>query len=284
MEAFSKEDLPALKHLSEEAGWDQTTSDWEAILETGYVCGPRDRSGTPTACGALFDYGPALCALGMLLVTSSQQKKGVGKKIMEHLLDRREPKGKPVMLVAGSRVKEFYEKLGFREVERIHKLQAPPKTAPPVSTFSLQQSIQPIQEQDLVPILSVDQQVLGANRSDMLRTRCRQSAQTLRITNPHGTLLGYGMGFAEAEDAQLFIGPLIAFNRFSALDLISAMMNAHNGGPVRIDVSSRREDLVQTLMDAGFQELDTQPVMVKDAPSLPGKRDHLFALASQAWG
>jgi hypothetical protein len=116
----------------------------------------------------------------------------------------------------------------------------------------------------------------------MLRVRCRQSEQTMRITNPQGTLLGYAMSIR--QDQQLLIGPLIAFNRFSALDLISALMEHHNGGPVRIDVSSRREDLVQTLLDAGFKELDTQPVMVLDAPSLPGKRDHVFALASQAWG
>lgn len=282
MEAFSKDDLPGLKILSEEAGWEHTQADWEAILESGYVCGERAASGTPAACGALFDYGPALCTLGMLLVTSSRQKKGVGKKIVQYLLDRREPKNKPMMLVAGSRLKEYYEKLGFREVERIHKLEAPPNTPPPVSTFSLQQSIQPLMEQDLAPVLSVDQQVLGADRSQLLHIRYRQSEKTLRITNPQGTLLGYAMGVQQGK--QLLIGPLIAFNRFSAIDLISALMAEHNGGPVRIDVSSRRNDLVQTLLDAGFKELDTQPVMVRDAPSLPGKRDHLFALASQAWG
>ncbi|CCQ89825.1 conserved hypothetical protein [Nitrospina gracilis 3/211] len=282
MEAFSKEDLPALQKLSEEAGWEHTQADWEAILESGYVCGERGKSGVPTACGALFDYGPALCALGMLLVTPSRQKQGVGQKIIEHLLDKREPKNKPAMLVAGSRLKAYYEKLGFREVERIHKLEAPPQTKPPVSTFSLQQSIQPLKEQDLMPVLSVDQQVVGADRSKLLRIRYRQTEKTLRITNPQGTLLGYAMGVK--QDKQLLIGPIIAFNRFSAIDLLSALMAEHNGGPVRIDVSSRREDLVQTLLDAGFKELDTQPVMVKDAPSLPGKRDHLFALASQAWG
>jgi len=282
MEAFSKDDIPALHKLSEEAGWDHTEADWEAILESGYVCGSRDKSGTPTSCGALFDYGPNLCALGMILVSPSKQKQGNAQKIVQHLLDQRDPAGKPAMLVAGSSVKEFYEKLGFKEVERIHKLQAPPQTAPPVSNFSLQQSIQPISENDLHPIVSVDHQVFGADRSKMLRTRCRQSEQTMRITNPQGTLLGYAMGIR--QDKQLLIGPIIAFNRFSALDLISALMENHNGDSVRIDASSRREDLVQTLLDAGFKELDTQPVMVIDAPSLPGKRDHVFALASQAWG
>lgn len=282
MDTFSKDDIPALHKLSREAGWEHTSTDWEAILETGYVCGLRGESGLAAACGALFDYGPNLCALGMILVTPPKRKQGNARKIIRHLLDRRDPPGKPVMLVSGSGVRGLYEKFGFKEIERIHKLQAPPKTSLPPSSFSLKQSVQPISENDLPPILSVDQQVFGADRSNVLRVRRRQARQALRISNPQGTLLGYALSVQQNQ--QLLIGPLVAFNRFSALDLISALMEPHDGGPVRLDVSSRRTDLVQTLLDAGFEELDTQPVMVLDATALPGKRDHLFALASQAWG
>jgi len=282
MNRLTEKDLPHLLSLSQEAGWEHTEADWRAILKTGKVWGQKSAQGPAlSACGALFEYGDALSSIGMVLVTPAEKNKGLGTEMMHHLLAQRNHPEAPVMLVAGATVGSWYSRFGFREMEWIHKLQAAPGTPAPESAFSLKQKILPLDDGWWDKVLLIDSQVFGADRSDLLRLRHEASYKALCIQNPEGTLLGYGMCVKQRE--QLVIGPLIGFNRFSAIDLMRNMMEGFDG-PVRIDVSSRREDLVEVLGDAGFEKQARQSVMVHGAPSLPGKRDHLFALASQAWG
>lgn len=280
MQQLNENDLPHLLALSQEAGWEHTEADWQAILKTGSVFGKRSANAL-CACGALFEYGNALSSIGMVIVTPSEKNKGLGTEIMNHLIAQRAHPDAPVMLVAGATVGDWYDRFGFKEVEWIHKLQAAPGTPAPESAFSLKQEIFPLEDSAWDKVLHIDREVFGADRSALLKLRYESAYKALCIQNPEGTLLGYGMCVVQGE--QLVIGPLVGFNRFSAIDLMRNMMEGFNG-PIRIDVSSRREDLVEVLKDAGFEKQAQQSVMVLGAPSLPGKRDHLFALASQAWG
>lgn len=281
MERLTEIDLPHLLSLSQGAEWEHTEADWRAILKTGKVYGLKSSQGIALACGALFEYNDALSSIGMVIVTPDEKNQGLGTEMIHHLLAQRAHPDAPTMLVAGATVGDWYGRFGFKEVEWIHKLQSSPGTPAPESAFSLKQEIFPLDDSGWTKVLHIDREVFGADRSALLKLRHASAHKALCIQNPEGTLLGYGMCVQQGE--QLVIGPMVGFNRFSAIDLLRKMMEGFDG-PVRIDVSSRREDLVEVLSEVGFVKQARQSVMVHGAPSLPGKRDHLFALASQAWG
>jgi len=244
------------------------------------VWGHRSSDGTPLSCAARFDY-ETLSSIGMLIVAPEEQRKGRARELMRHLLEERPDKTSPVQLVAGTKAVTFYEALGFQSVESICKMAA---EAPPAFQNIPQEKQMvsgPIDEAHFETLLNLDREVFGGNRGKVLKTRWEQAVKNVRLTNRQGTVLGFGS--ALLQDHQLLIGPVVAFNRFSAMKIIQELSRNHEG-PVRMDVSGRDPAMRDIWQEAGFAIREQQPIMTLGGTPLPGRRDHLIALASQAWG
>lgn len=200
---------------------------------------------------------------------------------MRHSIKETNPDKQPLILCSGKSVEGFYESFGFRTVERLSKLEAGPNIEVPDSGFSSKIDKRQLDSENFERIVGLDAEVHGCNRGNLLSIRAEQAnAKTVMLKKGGETLLGYGFGILQGK--QMLVGPVIAFNRFTAQEIIREVIKDH-GGPVRIDVLDKRQDLKEVLLDAGFRETERQPIMLLGADKLPGRRDHIFSPASQAW-
>ena len=278
---LNENDIPALLALSQSAGWEHTREDWRTLLLAGTACGHRDESGRPVSSLVVTEFGPRMAALGMLIVCQKNRRLGLAHDLMRHVIAGNRPTDRPLVLVAGSKVEGFYTPFGFKTVERISKLQAPPGTQVAGSGFADKIDLVPLDDANRMRMIGLDHQVHGYDRNRMLKVRLEQACvRQVELKKGQETLLGYGAGVLQGE--QLLLGPVIGFNLFTAQEMAAALMESH-AGPVRIDVPHQRRDFIETLLASGFEELDQQPIMLLNATELPGRRDHVFALTSQAW-
>jgi hypothetical protein len=217
----------------------------------------------------------------MLIVAPEEQRQGRGRELMRHLLEQRPDKSTPVMLVAGTKAVSFYESLGFQSIEPIHKLVK--EASPTFQNIPQEKQMvsNPMDEAHFETLFNLDRQVFGGNRGEVLKTRWTQAEKNICLTNRQGTVLGFGS--AIRQDRQLLIGPVVAFNRYSAMKIVQDLTCDHTG-PVRMDVSRRDPAMLDIWQDAGLVQKEIQPIMTMKGAPLPGRRDHLIALASQAWG
>lgn len=66
---LSLDDIKDLHGLSHQAGWEHTPADWETLLKSGTAFGHRNETGHAISSCVLTSFGPAMTALGMLIVS-----------------------------------------------------------------------------------------------------------------------------------------------------------------------------------------------------------------------
>ncbi len=98
LELLTAQDLPQLGALSENAKWDHTPEDWQTTLTAGLVFGHRTATGKVVPSAAIFLYGDQLASIGMVMVQSEYQSKGLGRRLMESCLDCVTSPSMPVVL------------------------------------------------------------------------------------------------------------------------------------------------------------------------------------------
>src|SRR5262249_23102205 len=120
---LSISDIPDAMALVHQAGWNQTPADWMRFLAT-----------TPAGCfKALVDgrlvgtvttlaYDERLAWIGMVLVDRAHRSRGIGRLLMETVLDYADrTRIRCVMLDATPAGHEMYGKFGFIEQERLER-------------------------------------------------------------------------------------------------------------------------------------------------------------------
>ncbi len=281
MDKLSANDIPQLYELSQEAGWEHSIEDWKTILNVGLMYGLRSTKNDLVACAGIFKFGKELSSIGMVLVSPKEQGKGLGKKLINHLLHEGQCFSSRIMLVAGVKAKSYYENFGFQQVESISKLVGEKLSWEFNIPKDSQMKVTSITHGDLKILNQIDSQITGGNRERMIQARFEQSQLGALIKNLKGVVLGYGIGSINGK--HLFIGPIEAFSRYVVFKVIQALTKNHNGR-IRLDVLDRHDELINQLISMGFRSEAQQPIMSLNGESLPGKRDHLFALSSQAFG
>ncbi len=275
---FKYDDLSDLLALSQQAGWEHTEADWAALLKTGTAFGHRDESGRAISSCVTTAFGSAMTALGMVIVREENRRLGLATALMRHVI--KEVNRNPLVLCSGSSVEGFYERFGFRRVDQLSKLVGQPGVVIPDSGFSSKIDIHPMTAENFERMVALDAEVHGCDRRAMLSLRAEQAvSKTVMLKQGGGTLLGYGFGILQGE--QMLVGPVVAFNRFTAQEIVRELIKGHDGS-VRIDVMAQRRDLTEELLAAGFEEVEKQPIMLLGATALAGRRDHVFSPVSQA--
>jgi N-acetylglutamate synthase-like GNAT family acetyltransferase len=74
-----------------------------------------DGSGRMLGCGQLKPHGTDVIELASIAVEAEFRNQGIARTIIEHLVDRAP---RPLYLTCRSRLGPFYEKWGFRSIER----------------------------------------------------------------------------------------------------------------------------------------------------------------------
>ncbi|MET9834341.1 GNAT family N-acetyltransferase [Streptomyces sp. NPDC006385] len=271
-------DLNACADLSENRGWPREEHKWQFLLTAGKGYGIDDpRGGLVSAC-VVTEYGPQdrpqLGAIGMVLVAERHSRRGIGRRLMDHVISAMGPT--PLTLHATPNGRPLYEELGFKVTGRAEMLRghfAPGTWEPRVSTRAAT-------AEDLTGILRLDEEVFGADRTHII-TRLPAFADQLRVVEENGRIVGYA-GAWPNMDTQV-VGPLIAQDTEAAKALIASLA-AHTDRPLRTDIDVRHEELLTWVKEHGLSSVAFNAVMTYGISELPGDWTRRFAPLTVAAG
>ncbi|MFG3198253.1 GNAT family N-acetyltransferase [Streptomyces sp. NPDC048208] len=271
-------DLTACADLSEDRGWSREEHKWGLLLTAGNGFGIDDPDGGLVAACVVTEYGSGqrleLGAIGMVLVAERHSRKGVGRRLMRHVVAAME--GTPLTLHATPLGRPLYEEIGFKTVGRAEMLMGhfvPDGPEPTVLTRAATAD-------DLPSILRLDAEVFGADRTSIL-VRLPAFADQVRVAGEGGRITGYAAAWPNMQTH--VVGPLIARDTETAKALIGSLA-ARTDRPLRTDVDARHEELLAWAKERGLAPVMSNAVMVLGTADLPGNWTRRFAPLTVAAG
>jgi GNAT superfamily N-acetyltransferase len=262
IERLAEPDLDACLALAASRGWQPDRHRWQLLVEAAELHGIRDPAGGLAGCVALTRYGSGLAAVGMMLVAERFGRQGLGRRLMEHVLER--AGDAVVFLYATPFGRPLYERLGFRSVGTATTSIGHFRGGAPGGTRAATPG-------DHDAVVALDAAALGADRGGMLR-RFLASASQLRVLERDGALRGFAA--ASTHGDATVVGPLVAPDLGAARTLI-ADVAARVDGPVRLDLDDRHDGLREWAADHGVEPRDGVWLMVRGERELPGDRARL---------
>jgi GNAT superfamily N-acetyltransferase len=278
-------DLPFCVAVTVDRGWPPDEHKWRLLLTAGTGYGIDDPSGAGLAgVVVLTRYGmsdtghaPELSVVGMLLVASRHERRGLGQRLMEHVLN--EVAGAPLVLYATPFGRTLYERLGFSTVGQNVTLNGHLRTtAPPIDRSTYDVTVRTATADDLPALIGLDTKVFGVDRTLMI-TRLPAFADQLRVALDGSTVIGYGATWSSASTD--VVGPLIARDTATATALITSLAGSTRR-PLRADIDARHEELLSRLKEQGLDVVRTSPVMVHGVTRVPWDAERWIGPLSMA--
>ncbi|WP_169949784.1 GNAT family N-acetyltransferase [Microbispora sp. H11081] len=267
------EDLDRCLALSQDRSWAREERKWLFLLENTEVHAIDAPSGELAATVTLTRYGTAAAGVGMMLVATRYGGRGLGRRLMTHVLGT--AGDATVFLWATELGRPLYEKLGFETLgvteARVGRLR--PGDAPVLS--------RPADlDADLGALLALDRQAFGADRAALLG-RLFAMAEEVRVTEDETGPTGYAVSWLSGST--LFIGPVVADDEAGARALVTDLTR-HASGLVRIEMDRSRPGLLAWLGERGAAQAFSTSFMVHGGRPLPGDRTRVFAPMMLAMG
>jgi GNAT superfamily N-acetyltransferase len=271
-------DLTACADLSEDRGWPREEHKWGLLLAAGTGYGIDDPDGGLVSACVVTDYGPpnrpTLSAIGMVLVAERHARRGVGRRLMQYVVEQADTT--PLALHATPYGRPLYEGLGFKVTGRAEMVRGhftPGGPTPSVATRAAT-------AEDLSAILRLDAEVFGPDRTHVL-TRLPAFGDQLRVAEDGGELIGFAAAWPSMDTH--VIGPLIARDTETAKALVTSLAAATDR-PLRTDIDVRHEELLAWIKERGVESQAFNAVMTYGAPDLPGDWTRRFAPLTVAAG
>jgi GNAT superfamily N-acetyltransferase len=268
-------DLPACLALAADRDWGREEHKWRLLFEVGEVFGLEDDVGDLVATVVLTRYPPGAAVISMVLVATRLERRGLGTRLMRHVLEQSGPG--PVYLYATANGRPLYEKVGFATIDRmttyVGRLQPAADPAAPVS--------RPARDDDLPAILALDAAAFGADREQLV-ARLPAFCERLRVLEHDGQITGYAGSWRNMET--VVIGPAIAADAGGAQTLIADLAAEADGARLRLDVDHRNRELRAWATAHGIPPAFDTSLMVHGGRELPGDRRRLFLPVMQALG
>lgn len=180
-----------------------------------------------------WQYGESLASVGTLIVADKYQRRGIGRRLMQAVLD--DSAGMRMLLNATVESAPLYRSMGFVETGTVHQHQGViyPGVAKP---FALPPDVQiyDLQSEDEDGMLALDRRVTGGDRSTLFEVLRAEAGAVARVAVRSGTVVacalsrpfGYGR----------IVGPVAADNEELATGIIAAILQEVPPGFVRVDV------------------------------------------------
>ncbi|MFF9200433.1 GNAT family N-acetyltransferase [Streptomyces sp. NPDC014986] len=271
-------DLTACADLSENRGWPREEHKWGLLLAAGKGYGIDDPGGGLVSACVVTEYGPYeqpdLAAIGMVLVAERHARRGVGRRLMRHVVSAMGTT--PLTLHATPSGRPLYEELGFKVTGRAEMLRGhlvPTGTPSGIATRAAT-------AEDLPAVLRLDEEVFGADRTHIV-TRLPAFADQLRVAEEDGRLIGYAAAWPNMDTH--VVGPLIARDTATAKALLASLA-VRTDRPVRTDIDIRHEELLGWAKERGLASVAFNDVMTYGITEPPGDWSRRFAPVTVAAG
>lgn len=262
--------------LSELAGWPHRERDWQQLLSLGRGKALVD-SDRLIATAMHWLSGPALTTLGMVIVAPTHQRRGLGRQLMQVVLD--EIVTARIELHATEAGMPLYRDLGFREIAAVHQCQGVVTGTGTVSPFLPVKGLREMRDEDVEAFIGLDEQACGTSRHKLLHALLAYSDAQV-IKHDDGRLAGVAM--CREFGRGRVIGPVVADSPAVARSLIGAWLERLVGGFVRVDTPDPA--LADWLGACGLHEVNRVNQMSTTDNARPAGSAIRYALASQALG
>nr|WP_213234064.1 GNAT family N-acetyltransferase [Caballeronia sp. NK8] len=277
---FTADDIAAAHALSVEVKWPHRADDWRSVLDAG--AGFIAQDGERVVGTALYwNHGDDGGSLGMVIVAPDCQGKGIGRKLMELLL---ESLGKRITVLHATPAGEpLYAKLGFERIGAIHQHQSADFNVPRID-LTQGERIRALEPGDTETLVALASRASGFDRSTLLPA-------LLKIAR--GVVLerdGEALGFALIREfgRGLAIGPVVSVTADQehtrrAQALIAHWLAQHEGQFTRID-TPHESGLSDWLESIGLKRVDTVIRMARNGTPPRDASVAQFAIINQALG
>ena len=221
------------------------------------------------------NYG-ALAHVGLMAVHPDSQRQGIGRSLMQFLLDKLDRQGVPrVTLDASKMGRPLYEQLGFEPYDETITFQRsadisvePPSRAP-----------QKISAGDLDELVQVDQDAFGADRRKVFEILLDQfPGRAFLQRNQAGRLEGYL--FTQRSR----LGPWVMLVPGQAKELLLAGLALPYEGIISATVPGENREAIELLQEYGFKQARVNLLMGRGNGGPPGRRESIYSQTSLAVG
>jgi len=221
---FAAKDVRAAHALSTSIKWPHRLEDWQFVADAGvgFVAEEGEQLiGTTHA----WKFGADRATIEMVIVGPNQQGRGVGRKLMDLLLDALG--GRAVFLHATPAGKPLYEKLGFHECGWLDQHQGV-VSDPPAIELMENERLRLAEADDTGKLIHLASSTSGFDRSALL-PELMKIADTV-VLERQGEILGFSMFRAFGRGH--VIGPVVALDTTDlsrAKALIAHWLTLHKG-------------------------------------------------------
>lgn len=267
-------DLSAAIELSQEYSWPHRQEDWELFYELGEGI-VAELDGKVVGTIMAWRFAENYATLGMVIVTSKVQGKGIGRRLMDAMLERLE--GCNVILNATQEGMPLYSKLGFVPIGVVRQHQGP-APAVPISELQQGERLRPMGNADEA-LPAMYSKAMSMDRTKVFGALSRD-ASTVVLSRDHEPT-GFAMlrRFGRGRE----IGPVVAPDIGGAKLLVSHWLGARAGRFCRIDAVEGL-GMSRWLEALGLPCVATVTTMVKGTAPPVAEGPRVFALAAQALG
>jgi ribosomal protein S18 acetylase RimI-like enzyme len=270
---MTESDLPAAHAQSQAVRWPHRLEDWQFVLGlgTGFVAAEGSAVVGTALC---WKQGDRNGSLGMIIVSPQHQGKGIGRKLMNLVLE--ELGDRCTRLIATVAGQPLYESLGFRAIGTIHQHHGTMASVAPVA-LPEGENIRLAEAGDIADIIERANRATGMSRDDILKPLVQVTE--CAVLERHGELAGFS--FIRRFGRGHVIGPVVAPDSESAKALIAYWSTAYAGSFVRTDVTGD-SGLGEWLAETGLAQVDTGVAMVRNGVPAQDENTRQFAIINQA--
>jgi len=277
---MEQDDLGACHRLSLQFKWPHRLEDWNFLLQMGqgYLLENQEPDATLRVVGSVVCtcFGQAHAVIGMLLVQAELQRRGLGRRLMQHVAEQ--VNGRSLMVNATAAGMPLYKQLGFVQEDVLHQFQGA-SAQPVLVSLPPGERVRPMGKSDVPTLLALDAQATGMDRSKLLVALLEISDAV--ALDRDGEMLGFALvrRFGHGR----VIGPVVAPDAERAKGLIAHWINTYSDSFIRIDVfaSSGLQDWFDKL---GMTCVDRVTRMRKGPPPQKNPGMQLFSIVNQALG
>lgn len=274
LRAMTPADLEATTELSREQSWPHRPEDWAFFLEQG--------EGIVAECGGEivgsimgWRYGADFASIGLVIVSDRMQRRGLGGRMMQAMLDRLE--GRSVMLNATEAGLPLYRKMGFVAIGTIHQHQAV-AGAMPLAELRPGERVRPTGGADDM-LGEIYSRAAGMDRAALFDALANEGS-TVVLTRDHvpvgfAQLRRFGHGWS--------IGPVVAPDAEGARTLILHWLSTNSGSFCRLDVTGA-SGLSPWLGELGLPNVGNVVTMVRGPAPVTAADAIVMALPAQCLG
>jgi predicted N-acetyltransferase YhbS len=276
LRTMAADDLATAHKLSRQIKWPHRLEDWESFLRVGQgVVAEQDGKLVGTVMG--WTYGPDVASLGMVIVAPGLQGQGIGRRMMETMIERLD--NRAILLNATAEGLPLYERLGFQPIGTIHQHQGTAFTVP-IAELGPNERIRPVGRGDEGAIVELDRKASGGDRGALFAELLREKAQGV-VLDRDGEAIGFS--FYRRFGRGYLVGPTVAPDERGAKALISHWLGSNAGIFSRLDVPGDSA-LCEWLDDLGLAGAGKVTTMVRGtAPARVGPTRN-YSIAAQALG